>query len=159
MKNLAALALLLGLATHAAAVAFAEVRITRVTMGTYPLSDPADQTITSSLDTDQVLASVTSGPAPNVQMDDQVSFDFTGAPAGTARFIEVTYILTAWDDGLVVSGPLSNMCAQSTPHFSTPLFCVKSLDGHEVAGAELVMWYVDPQQVPAGAFLFPRSYR
>jgi PEP-CTERM motif len=56
---------------------------------------------------------------------------------------------------LSTSGPLSNMCAQSTPHFSTPLFCVTSLDGYEVAGAELVMWYVDPQQVPAGSFLFP----
>jgi PEP-CTERM motif len=149
------LALLLGVATNAGAVAFAEVRIKHVTMGSYLLSDPADQTITSSVDTDEVLASVTAGPAPNVQMDNQVSFAFAGAPVGTARFIEVTYILTAWDEGLVASGPLSNLCAQSTPHFSTPLFCVTSLNGYEVAGAELVMWYVDPQQVPAGSFLSP----
>ena len=74
---------LLCITTNAGAVAFAEVRITHITQGTYLLSDPANQTITSSVDMDEVLASVTAGPAPNVQADRQVSFDLTGTPAGT----------------------------------------------------------------------------
>jgi hypothetical protein len=147
---------LIGLVPNARAVAFAEVRITHVTTGTYLLSDPANQTITSSVDTNEVLASVTAGPPPNSQIDSHVSFDLTGSPAGTVRFIEVSYVLTAWDDGLVASGPLSNVCSFFTPHFSTPSFCVTSLNGYEVAGAELVIWYVDPLQgPPPGSFLSP----
>jgi hypothetical protein len=61
MKSLPILALLLGIATNAGAVAFAEVRITHVTTGNYLLSDPADQTITSSVEMDEVLASVAAG--------------------------------------------------------------------------------------------------
>ena len=147
---------LLCIATNAGAVAFAEVRITHITKGTYLLSDPANQTITSSVDTDEVLASVTAGPAPNVQVDRQVNFDLTGTPAGTVKFIEMTYVLTAWDDGLVASGPLSSWCSPSSPHFSTPPFCVESLDGYEVAGADLFIWYVAPGQVlPPGQFFSP----
>jgi len=144
------------LASNAAAVAFAEVRITHVTTGSYLLADPANQTITSSVDTNAVLASVAAGPPPNAQIDSDISFDLAGSPAGTVRFIELSYVLTASDDGLVASGPLSDVCAFSTPHFATPPFCVTSLTGYEVAGAELVIWYIDPLQgPPAGSFLLP----
>jgi PEP-CTERM motif len=147
---------LICLAPNAGAVAFAEVRITHVTRGTYLFGDPADQTITSSVDSDEVLASVAAGPAPNSQIDQYVSFDFSGSPAGTVNFIEVTYVLTAWDDGLVASGPLSHLCAFASPHFDTPPFCVTSVNGYEVAGAELVIWYIDPiQGPPPGSFLSP----
>ena len=147
---------LLCITTNAGAVAFAEVRITHITKGTYLLSDPANQTITSSVDTDEVLASVTAGPAPNVQVDMHGSFDLPDTPVGTVKFIELTYVLTAWDDGLVASGPLSNWCSPSSPHFSTPPFCVESLDGYEVAGADLFIWYVAPGQVlPPGQFFSP----
>ena len=125
---------LLCIATNAGAVAFAEVRITHITQGTRSSSDPAHQTITSSVDTDEVLASVTAGPAPNVQVDRLGSSDLPRTPAGTVKFIEMTYVLTAWDDGLVASGPLSSWCSPSSPHFSTPPFCVESLNGYEVAG-------------------------
>ena len=148
---------LLCITTNAGAVAFAEVRITHITQGTYLLSDPAHQTITSSVDTDEVLASVTAGPAPNVQVDMHGSFDLPDTPVGTVKFIELTYVLTAWDDGLVASGPLSNWCSPSSPHFSSPPFCVTSLNGYEVAGADLYVWYVAPAQVPplGGQFISP----
>ena len=147
---------LLCFTANAGAVAFAEVRITHITRGTYLLSDPAHQTITSSVDTDEVLASVSAGPAPNLQVDRQVNFDLPGTPVGTVKFIELTYVLTAWDDGLVASGPLSSWCSPSSPHFATPPFCVESLTGHEVAGADLFIWYVDPVQVPPpGEFVSP----
>ena len=142
--------------TNAGAVAFAEVRITHITQGTYLLSDPANQTITSSVDTDESRASVTAGPAPNVQVDMHSSFDLPGTPVGTVKFIELTYVLTAWDDGLVASGPLSNWCSPSSPHFSSPPFCVTSLNGYEVAGADLYVWYVAPAQMPPpGEFISP----
>jgi hypothetical protein len=103
-----------------------------------------------------VLASVTAGPAPNVQVDMHGSFDLPGTPVGTVKFIELTYVLTAWDDGLVASGPLSNWCSPSSPHFSSPPFCVTSLNGYEVAGADLYVWYVAaPQLRPPDEFISP----
>lgn len=138
-------------ATNAGAVAFAEVQITHITRGTYLLSDPAHQTITFSSDTNEVLASVTAGPPPNLQKDENISFSGGGPPVGTVNFIELTYVLTAWDDGLIASGPLSNICSSSTP-----VFCVTSFTGHEVAGAQLVVWFVDGRlSLPPGTFVSP----
>ena len=134
-----AVAAVLCVATNAHAVAFAEVRITHITTGFYT-TDRAHETITGSSDANWVVASTTAGPAPNVQSDGGIFGFFFGGPLGTVNFLEYTYTLTASDDGLPAIGPMSSICASSTP-----LFCVTSNHGFEVAGVQLVVGFLDPR--------------
>lgn len=132
--------LAMAFAQSASAVATAEIHVTHVTQGFYT-SDPGTPTITSSVDTNISISSV-SGTPPN----NQISFDIPGLQTyslivGQTQFIDYSYSITVSDQGQLATAPISSYCAP----LGIGCFGASSVAGREVAWAELFVGYQDPR--------------
>ena len=133
----------------ASAVAIADLRVTHITQGFYT-TDPAAPTITSSVDTDIRLSSVSGAPP-----DMQVGIFTGGVPTYTlvpeqTRFIDYSYSMSVSDEGLPATGARSSFCAPLDGCFGA-----SSVDGREVAYAALLVGYRDTRGFsPPGLVVF-----